>query len=86
MSSYIVKQPNGLYARFSTTVDTVTHVNMTREHYIKIKVAEATVRAIEELDNPKPFECIIEDFVPSNHTVKEFNKMLDLMGSNKRVR
>lgn len=32
MSSYIVKQPNGLYARFSTTVDTVTHVNMTREH------------------------------------------------------
>lgn len=86
MVSYIVKQPNGLYARFSTVVDTVTHINMTREQYIKMRVAEATKKAIEELDNPQPFECILEDFIPSNHTVSEFNEMLDLMGSNKKVK
>jgi len=31
MSSRAVKQPNGLYARFSTIVDDFTHYNATRE-------------------------------------------------------
>ena len=34
MGAYIAKQPNGLYCRFSSVVDTVTHWNMTEEDYI----------------------------------------------------
>lgn len=30
MPAYAVKQPNGLYARFSTVVDGFTHINHTR--------------------------------------------------------
>ena len=29
MGAFISKQPNGLYCRFSTIVDTITHYNMT---------------------------------------------------------
>ena len=34
MGAYIAKQPNGLYCRFSSVVDSVTHWNMTEEDYI----------------------------------------------------
>ena len=34
MGAYIAKQPNGLFCRFSSVVDSVTHWNMTEEDYI----------------------------------------------------
>lgn len=33
MGGFIVKQPNGLYCRFSTIVDCPTHINMTRKEF-----------------------------------------------------
>ena len=30
----IAKQPNGRYCRFSSIVDTFTHINMTKEDYL----------------------------------------------------
>ena len=36
MGSFIAQQPNGLYCRFSTIVDTVTHYNMTKDDYIEL--------------------------------------------------
>ena len=36
MAGFIAKQPNGLYCRFSSIVDTVTHWNMTKEDYVKV--------------------------------------------------
>lgn len=48
MAWRIVKQPNGLYARFADPVDTFTHYDMTREeaieecrHYLGMGVVEA---------------------------------------------
>jgi hypothetical protein len=35
MGSFIAKQPNGLYCRFSSIVDCPTHWNMTEEDYIE---------------------------------------------------
>ena len=35
MGAFISKQPNGLYCRFSTIVDTITHYNMTESDYIE---------------------------------------------------
>lgn len=40
MGSFIAQQPNGLYCRFSTIVDTVTHYNMTKDDYIEDKQAD----------------------------------------------
>ena len=34
MGAYITKQPNGLFCRFSSVVDSVTHWNMTEQDYI----------------------------------------------------
>jgi len=36
MPAYIVKQPNGLYARFSTIVDSFTHYGMTVEEAYEV--------------------------------------------------
>ena len=36
MPSFIAQQPNGFFCRFSTIVDTVTNINMTREDYINL--------------------------------------------------
>ena len=41
MPAFISKQPNGLYCRFSTIVDTLTHIDMTEEEYIELCVEEA---------------------------------------------
>lgn len=35
MGSFIAQQPNGLYCRFSTIVDTLTHYNMTKDDYME---------------------------------------------------
>lgn len=41
MANRAVKQPNGLYARFSDIVDHFTHIHLTREELIEIYVEEA---------------------------------------------
>lgn len=34
MAGMIAKQPNGLYCRYSSVVDTITHYNFTEEEYL----------------------------------------------------
>lgn len=34
MAVMIIKQPNGLYCRYSSIVDTITHYNFTKEEYL----------------------------------------------------
>ena len=34
MTGMIAKQPNGLYCRYSSVVDTITHYNFTEEEYL----------------------------------------------------
>lgn len=85
MGSYIAKQPNGLYCRFSDVVDTVTDYNMTEDEYIEICVERAKKRAIEDAKYTLkhcvcPFEKIKEDFFPNNNTIEEFEELLHKMG------
>ena len=48
MLAFICKQPNGKYCRFSTILETVTHINMTEDEYIAYRVGIAMQEAREE--------------------------------------
>lgn len=87
MAGFIAKQPNGLYCRFSTVVDAPTHYNLTREDYIDIirmrgkSIEESTREAYDVLENYlRPFQEVIDRFVPNNMTEKEFNEWLKEVG------
>lgn len=91
MGSFIAKQPNGLYCRFSTVVDTVTHYNMTFDDYVNdIQISkygrnkqEAEREAKDTIEHHlKPFHEVINRFVPNNQTKVEFNQLLEKMGFN----
>ena len=87
MSSFIAKQPNGLYCRFSTVVDTVTHWNMTEEDYINMlseqDAEDARIEAKKALEKYlEPFDKVKDYFFPANNTIEEFNEMLIEMGDN----
>lgn len=85
MGSFIAKQPNGLYCRFSSVIDTVTDWNMTEDDYINMCVAKATEQAIKEAKETiekhlQPFENVKDYFFPANNTIEEFNEILNDMG------
>ena len=81
MAGIICKQPNGLYCRFSTFIDSFTHINMTEQDYIDYCVERAKKEARDMLENyVRPLSEAKELFVPNNNTVEEFNEMLKEMG------
>ena len=81
MAGMICKQPNGLYCRFSTLVDTFTHINMTEQDYIDYCVERAKKEARDVLANyVRPLSEAKDRFAPNNNTVEEFNDMLKQMG------
>lgn len=91
MGAFVAQQPNGLYCRFSSVVDTVTHWNMTFDEYVEqVQMKrygrsheEAVVEAHDIINNYlQPFQEIINQFRPLNNTVKEFNGILREMGSD----
>lgn len=83
MGAFIAKQPNGLYFRFSTVVDCVTHYDMTEEEYIELCAEYARDQAIYDLENRVyPFTEVINRFIPNNETVEGFNALLKKMGSD----
>lgn len=91
MGAFVAQQPNGLYCRFSSVVDTVTHWNMTFEEYVEQvqmkrygrSYDEAVVEAHDIINNYlQPFQEIINRFRPLNNTVEEFNEILREMGSD----
>ncbi|OZS79464.1 hypothetical protein CF394_00740 [Tetzosporium hominis] len=82
MGGFIAQQPNGLYCRFSTVVDTVTHYNMTREEYLNNATGNVNSREDGELILKyyiKPFTEVIERFHPSNDTQEEFDELVRVM-------
>lgn len=83
MGAFVSKQPNGLYCRFSTVTDTISHKNLTKDQMIDLLVKIERER-LEDLFLYElyPFDEVIENFVPANNTVEEFNQMLKDMGSD----
>lgn len=81
MGAFIVKQPNGLYCRFSTVVDCPTHWNMTEEEYIEYCAERAREEAREVLQHRlKPFDWVLDYYQPNNMTDEEFKQMLEDAG------
>ena len=89
MGSFIARQPNGLYCRFSSVVDTVTNYNMTANDYINevliFKYGYSEDKAKLEADDIiknylRPFSDVVERFIPNNQNLEEFNLLLEEMG------
>ena len=77
MGAFIVKQPNGLYCRFSTVVDCPTHWNMTEEDYIEMCAERGREEALWTLERYlRPFEMVEQYFHPHNMTDAEFKECL----------
>lgn len=86
MGSFIVKQPNGLYCRFSSVTGCPTHWNMTEEEYIEMCAEKAREEARHALKNwVRPFEWVKEWFSPINMTEEEFKKFLESVVDKKEV-
>ena len=86
MGAFIVKQPNGKYARFSTIVDCITDYDMTEEDYIELCIERAKEEAEREartiLKNYiRPFDWVIDYFAPNNQSYSEFIEQLTEMGA-----
>lgn len=86
MGAFIAKQPNSLYCRFSTVIDTITDYNMTEEDYIKLCQARfgekyGIKEAMDVLENHlRPFSDVLESFVPNNESIENFKMRLKEMG------
>ncbi|WNO29858.1 hypothetical protein [Bacillus phage SDFMU_Pbc] len=84
MGAFIAQQPNGLYCRFSTTVDCPTHHNMTREDYLNnvTGTVESRFEGEDILQNYlKPFSEVLDLFLPRNMTQQEFDKIVEEMST-----
>jgi hypothetical protein len=81
VGAFIAKQPNGLYCRFSTVTDCITHDNMTAEFYIKMCMNRAKVEAESILaNNVRPFSEIIEQTKFMNIHKDDFQDWLKSVG------
>ena len=83
MGAFIAKQPNGLYCRFSTVVDGITHYNMTEEDYIEMCAEKARKEARDVLKNYlRPFSEVKKYFSPDSvgNTIEHMNQLLKEMG------
>ena len=91
MPGYIAKQPNGLYCRFSTVVDTVTHINMTEKDVVDLFVEMAVQNAKEEAEHVlkyrvHDFKEVMKDFMPCNNTVEEIDELVKEMGQKEGLK
>ena len=76
--SFIAKQPNGFYCRFSTVTDTLTDWNMTEEVYVQMCMEKAREEALDTLQNHlQPFELVKECFIPNSMTRGKFNCIIN---------
>lgn len=88
MAGFIAKQPNGLYCRFSSVVDTVTHWDMTFDDYVKVIMErgyneEYAKKEADEIINGgylKSFEYVLESFIPNNQSIDDFKKWCLFVG------
>ena len=83
MGAFIAKQPNGLYCRYSSIVDSITHHNMTEEDYIELCVERAKNEAKEILEKEKPFSEVLTSLCPdTKRDLRGMNKVLKECGSD----
>lgn len=82
MAGFIAKQPNGLYCRYSSIVDNITHYNMTEEDYIELCVERAKEEAKAVLEKAKPFSDVLKSLYPdTKRDLRGMNKILKECGS-----
>lgn len=82
MGAFIAKQPNGLYCRYSSIVDNITHHNMTEEDYIELCVERAKEEAKEILEKAQPFSEVLKSLYPdTRRDLRSMNKILKECGS-----
>ena len=87
--SYIAKQPNGKYCIFSTAIDCPTHINMTKQDYLKYRLKKAIEEAEREVNEMfdennasiyiHDIEQVKEDFYPNVMTHAQFSVVLKKM-------
>ena len=86
MGSYIARQPNGLYCRYSSVVECPTHFNMTVTDYLKIVVSRNPDKSIEWCMNEvkdvfenylQPFVRVMVDTTELNMTEEEYIQFLE---------
>lgn len=87
MGLFLVKQPNGLYCRYSTYTDCPVMYNITREEYIEIVKEEAAKEAERYLDKVDiggftipTFDMMIEKFIPREMSWDKFEEIIKEMG------
>ena len=81
MGTYFAKQPNGLYCRFSSVVDSITHYNLTKEDVINYFVEKAKEEADYMLEHRlHTFEEVVDDCMPFNNTIEEIDQYVKEMG------
>ena len=83
MGSFIARQPNGLLCRHSSVEDCITEYNMTEEDYIEMCAERAREEARINLRRKsfvKPYEWVIENFLPNNMSEKAFLRIRKQMG------
>ena len=75
MSSCICKQPNGLYCRYSSVVETMTDINMTFEDYIELvrKRDKCTIEQATETVKDI-FENFLEDYEEVENRISTLNE------------
>lgn len=88
MASFIAKQPNGLYCRFSTIVDCPTHINMTEEDYLNNVTGTVRNRVEGKVileQHLQPFSEVEERFIPNNMTERAFEVLLRKVNDGEQV-
>lgn len=87
MGAFICKQPNGLYCRFSTMVDGITHYNLTAEDYLDLCAERARKEGLDVLQNHLvPFDEVKKRFSPDvGNSVEKMNRMLLEMGDTEQL-
>lgn len=87
MGAYFAKQPNGLYCRFSSVVDAITHYNLTKEEVVNYFVEEAKEEAEYMLEHRlHTFDEVIDDFRPYNCTIDEIDELVKEMGQKEGLK
>lgn len=82
MGAFIARQPNGLYCRYSSVVDNITHYNMTEEDYIELCIERVREEAKITLEKAKPFSQVLERLYPdTRRDLKGMNEILKECGS-----
>lgn len=88
MGAFLVKQPNGLYCRFSTSICCPTSWNMTEEEYIEMCVErakrEASEEARENIANCQyTIDDIISNYQPNVMSKHRFKKVIKEISGKK---